>query len=408
MQAVRRTGGRAVGVLEAVRRSGGRAVGVLEAVRRSGGRAVGTIVLAAVLVTASPPDRLAAQDSQFGIRGLGMPGRFESVRARSVGGALAPFDGMSPLAEAALGDLGRLTATAMGGTSYRDAELGSTTTSLRTTRFPLLGFAEPVFRRLTLSGSYSTYLDKSWNVTIRDSILLRGTMQPYADELSSDGGVDDLRIAAGSRVSSHLALGAAVHLLSGSTRLAAIRRFDPVAADSVYQPVSQRDEVRYTGLGFSGSALIDFGPGLRLAAFARSDNRLRAWVGDVLAAETDLPITLGGGIRIAPSPSVRLAASISRRGWAKAVAGSFNTLSWSAGAELGGGPTPIRFGVRGGQLPFGPGTSAPTEVGVAAGTGRAFSAGRAVLDIGIERLQRKGGGLDERVWTFLVGLTVRP
>src|SRR6266511_365118 len=86
----------------------------------------------------------------------------------------------------------------------------------------------------------------------------------------------------------------------------------------------------------------------------------------------------------------------------------FNTLSWSAGAELGGGPTPIRFGVRGGQLPFGPGTSAPTEVGVAAGTGRAFSAGRAVLDIGIERLQRKGGGLDERVWTFLVGLTVRP
>jgi len=30
------------------------------------------------------------------------------------------------------------------------------------------------------------------------------------------------------------------------------------------------------------------------------------------------------------------------------------------------------------------------------------------LDLGIERLQRKGAGLTERVWTFLLGLTVRP
>lgn len=376
--------------------------------RRIGGWTGRVLVGAAVLLSGFPPTRLTAQDSQFGIRGVGMPARFETVRARSLGGAFAPFDALSSLTDAALADLNVLTATAMGGASYRTADLGGTSAALRTTRFPLVGFAQPVFGRVRLAASFSSYLDKSWGVTTRDSVLLRGIMQPYTDEISSDGGVADLRVATAVRVSSHLALGAAVHLLSGSTRMQAIRRFDPVAGDTVYAPIAQRDEVRYTGLGFSGSALVDLGPGVRLAAFARSDDRLRAWIGEALTSETDLPTTLGGGIRLAPSASARVMATVIRRDWSKAGPGSFNTLNWSAGAELAAGRLPIRFGARGGQLPFGPGPSAPTEFGLAVGTGRGFSEGRAVLDVGLERLQRKGGGLDERVWTFLVGLTIRP
>src|SRR2546427_6524823 len=46
-----------------------------------------------------PAIRLSAQDSQYGIRGLGTPGRWESVRARSTGGAFGPFDPLSPLME---------------------------------------------------------------------------------------------------------------------------------------------------------------------------------------------------------------------------------------------------------------------------------------------------------------------
>src|SRR5205814_5114378 len=81
--------------------------------RRTGGRGVATAVLAAVFLTTSPPDRLTAQDSQFGIRGLGTPGRWESVRSRSTAGAFAPFDPLSPLSEAGLADVPQLTATAM-------------------------------------------------------------------------------------------------------------------------------------------------------------------------------------------------------------------------------------------------------------------------------------------------------
>jgi len=64
--------------------------------------------------------------------------------------------------------------------------------------------------------------------------------------------------------------------------------------------------------------------------------------------------------------------------------------------------------VRSGQLPFGASAKAPTEFGVAAGLGKQFSGGRGRLDFGLERLERKGAGLTEHVWTFLLGLTVRP
>ena len=206
------------------------------------------------------------------------------------------------------------------------------------------------------------------------------------------------------RVSTRFALGAAVHVLSGSTRETAARTFD----DTTYHAIKQNDETRYDGLGVSGSLLIDPLPELRLSLFARSDNRLRARLGDVVTAQTDLPNTFGGGLRWAPSPSVRLAGTVTRRTWADAGPGAFNTLSWSAGLEVGAGFTPLRIGARGGQLPFGAGATAPTEVGFSAGTGRAFARGRALVDVGLEHLRRTGAGLSERVWTFLLGFTVRP
>jgi hypothetical protein len=346
----------------------------------------------------------AAQDSQFGIRGLGTPGRWESVRSRTTGGAFGPFDPLSPLMEASLADIGQLTATAAGGTSNRDVLVGGTATALRATRFPLMGVAGPVARRLAVSVGFTTYLDKSWDVTLRDSFMLRGVLQRYTDEITSDGSVADIRLAAASRLTRRIALGAGLHVLAGSTRMTAERQFD----DSTFHRVQQSAEVRYDGLGVSGSVLIGLAPGLTIAGWARSDNRLRAKVADTTSAVTDLPLMAGGGVLFAPSPSARLGASVAWRSWSKAGAGAFDTWTWSAGAEFGSRRMPIRLGARGGQMPFGPGTEAPTEVAGSLGTGRAFAQGRALIDLGLERLERRGGGLTERVWTVLVGLTVRP
>src|SRR5207244_4304186 len=117
-------------------------------------------------------------------------------------------------------------------------------------RFPVMGLAGPVLGRLVLAGGFTTYLDRTWDVRIRDSMSLRGGMQPYTDELTSDGGVTNLRLAAALRVSGRLAIGAAVHVLSGSTRETATRTFD----DTTYHQVRQNDEVRYDGVGESGRA----------------------------------------------------------------------------------------------------------------------------------------------------------
>jgi hypothetical protein len=369
---------------------------------RTGGRAVRDCVGMLLLLSASPPDRLSAQDSQFSVRGLGVPGRWESVRARTTGGAFGPFDSRSATSDASLADAVQLTATAVEATTYRRAVVDGATTDLRSSRFPFMGLAGPLSRRFVVGGGFATYLDRTYEVATRDSQLLRGVYVPYTDHLGSDGAVVDLRFAAAARLASRVAIGAGVHVLTGSTRMTAQRVYD----DTSYQGTGQVAVVRYDGVGVSGSVALDPLSTLRIVGYGRTDNRLRARLGDEETDRSDLPTTLGGALRWWPSPSARVAGTVEWRSWSDA--GGFNTLSWSAGAEVGGRTTPFRFGVRGGQLPFGPGAVAPTEFGIAAGWGKGFSGGNALLDFGLERLVREGGGMTETAWTVLVGLTIRP
>ena len=365
-------------------------------------RPVVAAVLAAVLLTAAPPDRLTAQDSQFSVRGLGVPGRWESVRARTAAGAFGPFDPRSSVADVSLADALQLTATAVEATTYRRAEIGGTQDDLRSSRFPFMGLAGPVTRRVVVGGGFATYLDRTYSIVTRDSQMLRGAYASYTDRIGNDGAVADLRFAAAARLASWIAIGAGAHILSGSSRQTAQRVYD----DTTFLGTTQTAVVRYDGFGISGSVALDPVRSVRIVGYARSDNRLRTRLGDAETDRTDLPTTLGAALRWSPSPSARVAGTAVWRSWSDA--GGFNTTSWSAGAEVGAGPTPFRFGVRGGQLPFGPGTAAPTELGVTLGAGKGFSGNRALVDFGLERLVRKGGGLTETAWTVLVGLTIRP
>jgi len=365
--------------------------------------AIAALALVPLAALAAPAAR--AQDSQFGIRGLGTPGRWESVRARATGGAFTPFDAFSPLIEAGIADVRRVTAGVTGGTSWRSVEIGGTETSLRGSRFPTLVIAGPLSRRVTVAGGFATYLDKSFGVVTRSTDSLRGEPEAFTDEITSDGAVADLRLAVAARVHSRLALGVALHRLTGSTRVTAVRRFDDSAS---YRTSTARDDVAYGGFGGSASALLDLTPAVRLAGWVRSDTRLAADVRGRTTAEDDLPFAAGGGVGWRPGTKAVIAAAVAWRFWAGAGPDSYDTFTWSVGAELGSGTAPVRFGVRGGDLPFGPGGAAPTEFAVAAGVGRQFSSGRGRLDVGVERLERKGAGLTERVWTVLLGLTVRP
>jgi hypothetical protein len=377
-------------------------------VRRPDGlTAVALVTL--VMMTVRPSGRLAAQDSQFGIRGLGTPGKWESVRARSTGGAFAPFDAFSPLLDASLADVRRTSASIAGGTSWRTVDpAGGTSATLRGTRFPALVIAGPVSRRVVLGGGFATYLDRTFGVSINDTIALRGVPEPITDQITSDGAVADLRFAAAARLQSRIAVGMGVHLLTGSTNVAAIRTF----ADTInYHTSTAKDEVAYRGAGGSASLLLDVTRDLRVAGWFRTDSKLRADIAGRTVAENNLPHTYGAGLEWRAGAQATFAGSAMWGNWGSVTSPAdsnvHDTFNWSLGAEIGPFSSPLRLGVRGGQLPFGVGKT-PTEVGYSAGLGRQFSGGRGRIDIGLERLDRKGTGLSEHVWTFLVGLTVRP
>jgi hypothetical protein len=365
-------------------------------------RATGLFATLAALALAAPA---RAQDSQFGLHGLGTPGRWESVRARSTGGAFAPFDAFSPLLEASIADVRRVSASATGGESWRTLDFGSESASLRATRFPSFMIVGPISRGLVLSGGFATYLDKTFGITTRDTIDIRGNPEPVTDAVTSDGAVADLRVALAARVHNRLQLGVALHGLTGSTRVKATRRFDDT---TTYRTSTATDEIAYHGLGGSASALLNLTGALRLAAWARSDKHLRAEIRGRIVGDDDLPFAYGGGVQWRPGTQAAVAGAVAWRRWGGAGLNAHDTFDWSVGTELGSPASPIRFGVRGGQLAFGPGPKAPTEFGVSGGLGKQFSGGRGRLDFGLERLQRKGPGLTEHVWTFLLGLTVRP
>ncbi|HET8712308.1 MAG TPA: hypothetical protein VFM23_01340 [Gemmatimonadales bacterium] len=372
---------------------------------RPDGRTAAALFALAGLLAVAPSGRLSAQDSQFGIRGLGTPGKWESVRARSAGGAFAPFDPFSPLMDAPLADIRRMSASVTSGASWRSFEADSGDVSLRGTRFPALVITGPLYGPVTIGGGFSTYLDRSFGVTTTDTIDLRGVPQEVNDEVTSDGAVTDLRFAAAVRAKRWLTIGAGFHLLTGSSRIVATRRF----SDTTYRTSTSRDEVAYDGKGGSISALIDVQRDLRMAGWYRVDSKLIADVRGRPTAENDLPTSYGAGVLWRPGGQAVVAGAVAWRNWsvAGASANAHDTFNWSLGAELGSPSSPIRLGLRGGKLPFGVG-EAPTEVGYSAGLGRQFSGGRGRLDIGLERLQRKGNGVTERVWTLLLGLTVRP
>jgi len=360
------------------------------------------LALAAALAAAVPA---AGQDSQFGVHSLGTPARQEGVRARATGGAFTLFDEMSPLAEAALADLDRGMFGAHTQITRRAVAFANGESyDLTGTRFPVLVAGGRTPWRLRIAGGFATYVDRGYLVTRRDSVLLRGRMEPYSDEHLSDGNIGDLRLALAGRPARGLAVGGALHVITGSTQEEVRRRWD----DSVtYRNTFELQDVEYHGFGGSLSAILDVSRRVRVAGWARLDTRLTTRARGRTVDSTDLPAQLSAAVQWLPRSALQVAAAVRWAGWSVA-AGGHDSFGWSIGAEAGSARLPVRLGVRRDVMAFGPGPEAPTELGITAGVARRFSDDRARLELAIERVIRSGPGLDERLWTFDVGLVVRP
>jgi hypothetical protein len=377
------------------------------------------LLLLALLALA--PATLDAQASQFGVRGLGVPGRALSTRAAGSSGAFAMFDAGSALNPATLGGLATVTATFNGSESFRTVENPAGSESLRDTRFPLVSFGGPARGSPFAFGlSYSTYTNRDFSNATIDTLELREVLIPVFDTLSSRGGMSDLRLATSYKVRERSVLGAALHVLTGSNRMESHRTF----ADNQFLPVEQSTELSFVGVGASLGMIRQLGRSLWVAAIARSDGNAKVERDSARVGTVDLPYSLGLGLRWKAGANLDLAGHGIFRTWSGANSdliamggsGSDNTFEAALGGEFVGDPrrpsrAPIRFGVHYATLPFllPPGFQ-PTELGASIGSGLRFAQDRAGLDVSVEYLTRSAaeGTFDERGFVLSFGVEVRP
>jgi hypothetical protein len=374
-----------------------------------------------IVLLGAMPAGVAAQSSQFGTRGLGLPGREESARALGTGGAFALFDPQSSVSPAAVAYLPAMTATFTILTDYRSATDPGGTTTLRDFHFPQFAVGGPIPKvPLSVGLSYSNYTTRDYSLVFPAMVILRGVPVGVSDTIESRGGINDFRLAVAYRLSTKWAVGAAAHIITGSNRLNVSRVF----SDTTYHPSRQRAEVSYAGFGMSIGIVGQLARTLSVSLLARSDGHVSVEE-DSLPNEqrVDLPITVGGGLIWRPTAKLQLAGQFLARNWSTANddlianggVGAVNTVEAAGGLEFVPNPrrpgrNPLRLGFRYAQLPFplSPGIDS-REYGLSIGTGHTFAADRAGIDLAVERIWRsQDDSFNERAWLVTFGITVRP
>ncbi len=363
----------------------------------------------------------SSQSSQFGIRGLGLPGRYLSSRATGMGGSIGLFDPSSVQAMAPVTKLEGLTVGLETMQEWRETFNPSGTGSIRNNRFPAFRIGGPIRRvRTWLSASASTYTNNDFGVATNDTILIRGEPVSVIDTLVGLGGLNDLALGAGYMINRRWAVGGAIHIITGSTR----NRVRRVFQDSLdlYQSFRDSTEISFDGFGFSLSVMGDLSRTLSVALLLRSDGNANVTIDSTDAGEVDLPYTLRAGLMWSPSRVLTIGAEGTYQTWSALNSdllevgglGASNSYQVSLGGEWGWGGSqsalPIRFGARYGVLPFrlieGP---QPTEIGLSLGTGIRFAQDKASVDISGEYIKREQGS-DWRETSFVVtaGVEIRP
>lgn len=375
--------------------------------------------LLALALLAIPVAELTAQSSQFGVRGLGLPGRAASARALATGGAMGLFDGESSLNPAALWSLSLATTSVTSSQSWRTSINPGGEGTARDNRFPQFLIGGPIPKTpLSIGISYSTYADRDFTIATSGTASPRGVPIGVIDTLSATGGINDLRVALAWGISPKLQVGAAVHALTGSNRLASRRVWE----DTTYLATRQTSELDYLGFGVSVGAVIRPVAGVALAGTIRRDGTMDIRRDSLPTTSIELPWTLSGGMRVALGPRLDVAAHVSTRDWSVAndglvgegAVGARNTIEYSAGLEYVRNARrrdqlPLRIGIRSAQLPFllAQG-SQPKELGISVGTALRFANNLAGVDLALERVRRtQGDAYRENAWLFSVGVSVR-
>lgn len=361
----------------------------------------------------------AAAQGTMSAQSFGYPPGELSTRSLGTAGAIGEVDAHSSINPAAL------VLQPQGSVfAQYDPELRTVTTSAgsahtTTARFPNVGAVLPVNRRLVLGASASTFLDRTWetNTSRTQQFGPVDTAVTFNERRRSEGGIEDLRLAAGYALTPSVRVGIAAHGYTGSTRVTASELFGDTLQ---YRDVSQVSNVSYGGAAFSAGVIFDLLPKLNISLSGRKGGNATMYVNDSAATHGHIPDRYSGSITFEGLPGTVLAARYSRELWSQmgslsaSGAAAVDATDMSLGAEsagprLGGYPLLLRAGIRRRDLPFPVNGTTVRETSFGGGVGLPIAYDRVTFDVAVLRSNRTGvAGVDEHAYNLSFGLRVRP
>lgn len=360
------------------------------------------------------PAQLAAQGS-VGAQGFGYPIGPLSAGALGSASAGAELDPNSPLNPAAITNPTRYSLTLQLEPEYRRTSVGDSRATAGVVRFPAFQ-ATGSFRRFVVAAGVSSFLDRAFQSTYTDSVLIAGVHEEVQVISSAKGGISDVRGAIGYVAHRRLQVGLSVHGVSGQQQLSLTHLFPD---SSGIGTLSDTSRLKYVGAAVTLGIVAEPLDKVQVGLSYRSGGEMTLEDGGTRLGAAQVPDRLGVGIAITALPGVAFLARLDQIRWTDLEGlgtdqlSVFDATDLSVGADfLGprvfGANSALRAGYRTRTLPFGVGSSEVRERIATAGVGLPVAEGRGQIDLALQRATREGGGANERAWVLTLGFGIRP
>jgi hypothetical protein len=364
------------------------------------------------------PAAIAAQGN-LSTQGFGYPQGQLSTRALGTGGSLGEIDQTSPLNPASIGLVTTRTVLFQIEPEYRTVKTASGSERTTTDRYPVVMAAVPFGNNWVTSVSSSSLLDRSWATSTKRYAQV-GTADSVLTTFleSSNGAMNDVRIAESWTNRNWLSIGVGIHGITGRNVVATGRQFDD---SSEFSSFSASRTLSYSGSALSIGAEFVASKYAVFGVDFRRGGKLSARTHDSTLALAHVPDHFGASFAFTGLQGSTFAVRAAHETWT-----AMNPLiefsghahdSWdlSAGAEVAGphvaGQTlMLRTGVRSRMLPFEADSQTVSEKSVSFGSGAAFARGRMSFDVTAIHQWRTSDvpSVQERAWTLSLSLTARP
>jgi hypothetical protein len=365
---------------------------------------------------ATAPLAGAAAQGTIGGQGFGYPAGQMGARSAATGGALSPFDAISPVNPATISEWQRTVLFFHIEPEYRSTDNAGNSASTRLSRFPLAGGATRIRGRGAFALTFSTYLDRTWETTAVTPGVVDGDEVDITTRNASEGAINDVRFALAWPIGTRIQVGGAYHAYTGENRLAIAWDFPD---DRPFGDVAQQMRLSYSGRAASAGAVFSIPDVAAASVYGRWGGGLKLRANDTLVSEAEMPDHLGVSLRYSGLRGTTFAAGWERVQWTamrnlgSTALGVRDGDKVSFGAETRGptvGRTPVfvRFGGSRRTLPFDALGREVTETLLGIGAGFPVAAGRGNIDFALQRASRSAGGASERGWLFMLGIAISP